>query len=317
MRTCVGLPVLLPLSVLLAVATSGITDTEPGPEKAASAEQKDTENISNHTVIQRKIFLTDLTPKKEKIIIEKPSKLDLFCELPVRSNILITDVFWKHGDKLINSNQYTYNNTFEKWQTLYQLDVTDQSKFETYTCMFNENADERGEFHVEGPHIKSGDKPLVSYNKDSVTMKCDSSEYKPIEWIWYKMNGSEKVQLNFSVMPNKYDLHNEKANETKLIISDLTESDSGIYLCKAIFKIGEFEGRYELNVLSVMVPLKVFFAIAAEVAVLVAIILLYELYSKNKHKSESDVKTDFEPIENLKSEDSSSQEANTIRQRNV
>ncbi|MEE6458186.1 hypothetical protein FKM82_000202, partial [Ascaphus truei] len=190
------------------------------------------------------------------------------------------------------------------------------SNLGNYTCVFKGTTEVSAEFHFDVPAVKSGDKPLVSYNSDSIVMKCDSSKYNPIEWIWYKTNGSDQVLLNYSLVPPKYEVIQKQANETKLHISDLSENDSGIYLCTAIFKIGEREGRVQLNVLSYMVPLKVFFAIAAEVVILVAVILIYEMQTKKKQTDSGD-KKDIEQTENLKSEASDSQENNTTRQRKV
>ncbi|XP_053556410.1 embigin [Bombina bombina] len=307
------LPVLGPL-LLLSVASSGITDTESGLDKTLHADQKNVETHSNNTLIKHSMYITGST-QKQTIIIEKPTNLELGCELPIASRDgPVQGAVWKHGDKLINSNLYTFNSTEIAWQTIYQTDVSDKSMFGIYTCMFSGAPEAKGEFHIEGPHVKSGNKPLVSYNRDFVVMKCDTSKHSPMAWIWYKVNGSDQVLLNTSLVPNKYNFREKHANESKLTISDLSEDDSGTYLCKAIFKVGESEGKYELNVLSYMVPFKVFIAIAAEVVVLVAVIFLYELYSKKK-ESQSDEKTDTEPTENLKSEESTSLEANTVRQR--
>lgn len=72
------------------------------------------------------------------------------------------------------------------------------------------------------------------------------------------------------------------ANETRLKIMHLSEEDQGAYWCHAIFQLGESEDRVELVVLTYLVPLKPFLAIAAEVFLLVAIILLCEVYTKKK-----------------------------------
>lgn len=43
------------------------------------------------------------------------------------------------------------------------------------------------------PAIHGGGKTIVTYNGDYTVLKCDSYSYKPIEWLWYKVNGSEQV----------------------------------------------------------------------------------------------------------------------------
>lgn len=61
------------------------------------------------------------------------------------------------------------------------------------------------------------------------------------------------------------------------------EEDGGSYWCRAVFPLGESELEHvELVVLSFMVPLKPFLAIIAEVILLVAIILLCEVYTQKK-----------------------------------
>lgn len=60
------------------------------------------------------------------------------------------------------------------------------------------------------------------------------------------------------------------------------EEDGGSYWCRAAFQLGESEEHIELVVLSFMVPLKPFLAIIAEVILLVAIILLCEVYTQKK-----------------------------------
>lgn len=72
------------------------------------------------------------------------------------------------------------------------------------------------------------------------------------------------------------------ANETRLKIMHLSEEDQGSYWCRAIFQLGESEDHVELVVLSYLVPLKPFLAIAAEVVLLVTIILLCEMYFQKK-----------------------------------
>lgn len=85
------------------------------------------------------------------------------------------------------------------------------------------------------------------------------------------------VQMN-----DKYVINGANANETRLKIMHLSEEDQGSYRCHAIFHLGESESHIELVVLSYLVPLKPFLAIAAEVVFLVAIILLCEMYTQRK-----------------------------------
>uniref|UniRef100_A0A8D0GBU0 Embigin n=1 Tax=Sphenodon punctatus TaxID=8508 RepID=A0A8D0GBU0_SPHPU len=111
-------------------------------------------------------------------------------------------------------------------------------------------------------------------------------------------NGSHEVAINDTKMPDKYEVTGQHTNKTKLKVQKILEKDGGWYHCQAVFKLGESKGKVNIKVLSYMVPLKPFFAIAAEVVILVAIILLYEMYSKKKQTPIEDEK-EFEQIEQL------------------
>lgn len=83
-------------------------------------------------------------------------------------------------------------------------------------------------------------------------------------------------------MTDKYVITGTNVNETKLKITHLLEDDQGTYRCHAVFPLGEVEDHLELVVLSYLVPLKPFLAIAAEVVILVTAILLCEMYTQKK-----------------------------------
>lgn len=84
--------------------------------------------------------------------------------------------------------------------------------------------------------------------------------------------------INATADPTHYKILLSK-NITKLTLLNLTEEDSGKYTCSAIFDIKPTDSHVDLKVLSFIEPLKPFLAIAAEVAVLVTLILLYERHS--------------------------------------
>uniref|UniRef100_A0A663F546 Ig-like domain-containing protein n=1 Tax=Aquila chrysaetos chrysaetos TaxID=223781 RepID=A0A663F546_AQUCH len=134
---------------------------------------------------------------------------------------------------------------------------------------------------LEVPKIEGKEKPIVSYEGDSAIMICKSFGYTPIAWTWYMMNGSEQVRFP-SV--GKYVINSVSANVTHLKILKLTKEDDGVYWCEAAFELGRSKGNLKLKVLSLMVPLKPFLAIVAEVVILVTIVFLYEMYSKKKEK---------------------------------
>ncbi|XP_053313924.1 embigin [Spea bombifrons] len=302
---------------LLSMASPGTTGSKPGPDLDIHASQNNIEHVSNIIEEKHSILIPDLTSKalKKNITIDNPVRLSLDCYLLVDlKDFQMGDVTWKHGNGTLSRNSYTYNNTENTWHTSYEFIVTDNSKIGTYTCIFNSTAEVRAEFHINVPNVRSENKPLVSYKKDTIVMKCDSAKYTPVEWIWYHVNGSDQVQLNSSSAPNKYEICQKKPNETKLHISDLSEEDDGIYICKAVFKIGEQHGEIQLTILSYMVPLKVFLAIAAEVVILVSVIFICEVKTK-KRPCQADGNNDAEQTTQLKSETSSTLEASTTRQR--
>uniref|UniRef100_A0A8C5P8U5 Embigin n=1 Tax=Leptobrachium leishanense TaxID=445787 RepID=A0A8C5P8U5_9ANUR len=280
--------------------------------------QRNDESMSNYTMMKQRISLHGLAPKiiKRNIILDSPTLVKLECELLIDANDLqMNAVTWTHENESISKNKYIHNITENKWLTSYEFVATERNTIGTYACIFNFTKEVRAEFHIKAPTVKGENKPLVSYVKDSIVMKCDSSIYKPVNWIWYRANGIELEPLNLSLISLKYDLCHKNANETKLRILELSEEDSGTYICKAMFPFGEQEGRAQLNVLSYMVPLKIFFAIAAEVVILVSLIILYEMKTKKNRCEEDVIKDTEEESTNLKSEDSKNPEMSTTRQR--
>nr|XP_013812057.1 PREDICTED: embigin [Apteryx mantelli mantelli] len=124
------------------------------------------------------------------------------------------------------------------------------------------------------------------------------------------------IAINDSLMSDKYVIDRVPANTTHLKILKLTKKDDGAYWCEAVFKLGKSKGKLKLKVLTFMVPLKPFLVILAEVIILVAIVFLYEVYSKKKEKHAEDEK-EFEQVEQLKSEESNGVESSSTRHRKV
>ncbi|XP_069820833.1 embigin [Dendropsophus ebraccatus] len=306
-------PLLVPLCCgILSVASPGITSNTAGPDMTPEAAQMGEDVFSNYTKAIHSLLITDFSTKK--IVIHDALHLKLECTLVVGSMDSQMKVLWKHGEEEISSNQYTYNYTDNQWHTTYEFQVTGTNQTGNYSCIFSSAIKVNGTFSLQVPAVHDGGKAVVSYNGDFLVLKCDTSTYKPLKWSWYKITEGELVPVNFSL--ERYDELSTKRNETKLRITDLAEIDSGSFMCKADFTVGESKGQVQIKVLSYMVPLKVFLAIAAEVVILVVIIVAYEVISKKK-KGQEDVKKDYEPMSQLKSEDSSINEAGTTRQRKV
>ncbi|XP_040195137.1 embigin [Rana temporaria] len=300
------------LSGLLSVPS--VTPHTAGSDGIPQASVKIEESADN-SVILHSLTISGLSSKdtEENIILDSPVHLKLECILKADS-MPISNLTWIHGEEEINKDRYSENNTAGEWRTTLEVSVADVNSTGSYACIFSSTTEAKATFYIKVPGVHSGGKTLVTYNGDSTVLKCDSFKYKPVEWLWYKVNENEQVLLTISSESSRFKQDNKTANETKLHISGLTEGDSGAYVCKAVYKTGESEGQVEVNVLSLMVPFKVFLAIVAEVAVLVGIILGYELLSKKKH-SEEEVKSEDEQMANLKSEENGKSEESTTRQR--
>lgn len=93
-----------------------------------------------------------------------------------------------------------------------------------------------------------------------------------------------QIAINDSLLADKYAINRISANVTHLKIRKVTKEDDGVYWCEAAFELGKSIGKLKLKVLSLLVPLKPFLAIVAEVVVVLTIVFLYEMYSKKKEK---------------------------------
>ncbi|KAK6312938.1 hypothetical protein J4Q44_G00162850 [Coregonus suidteri] len=100
----------------------------------------------------------------------------------------------------------------------------------------------------------------------------------PNTWLWYKENGTEQELINATTDPLHYKIKVD-GNATKLTVMNLTEGDSGVYVCSAVYDIKASVSRVDVRVITFMEPLKLFIAIVAEVIILV---LLYEWWSSRK-----------------------------------
>ncbi|KFW03980.1 Embigin, partial [Fulmarus glacialis] len=225
---------------------------------------------------------------EKNITLDSATGIELSCRLDNKySHLKSLQVTWKRGNETIRH----INKTENSWSI--QLWILDNSKLGSYSCTL------KGEEEISAVFLLRGkEKPIISYEGDTAVMICKSFGYTPIAWIWYMTNGSEQIAINDSLLADKYVINRISASVTHLKILKLTKEDDGVYWCEAAFELGKSKGQLKLKVLSLMVPLKPFLAIVAEVVILVTIVFLYEIYSKKKEKRAEDEK-EFDQVEQL------------------
>ncbi|KFW69152.1 Embigin, partial [Pygoscelis adeliae] len=229
---------------------------------------------------------------EKNITLDRATRIELSCRLDKYSHLKRLQVTWKRGNETIRH----MNKTENSWSI--QLRILDYSNLGGYSCTLKGEEEISAMFHLQVPKIEGKEKPIVSYEGDTAVMICKSFGYTPIAWTWYMTNGSEQIAINDSLLADKYVINRLSANVTHLKILKLTKEDDGVYWCEAAFELGKSKGKLQLRVLSLMVPLKPFLAIVAEVVILVTIVFLYEIYSKKKEKSAEDEK-EFDQVEQL------------------
>lgn len=288
--------------------------TKAAPITSLPVREEMTTKYSNLTLESHSISMTERPnmPAEKNITLERPSNVELTCQFTPSGNLNSVNVTWKKGDKLLEDN-YLVNATGSILYTQYRVAVINSKQMGSYSCFFGEKKQQRGTFNLKVPEINGKNKPLITYVGDSVVLICKCQDCLPLNWTWYSGNGSVQVPIGVPVN-DKYVISGKHANETKLKITQLSEDDQGTYWCHAIFELGESEGHVELVVLSYLVPLKAFCAIAAEVVLLVAIILLFEKYTQKKKKPSDDGK-EIEQGEQLKLDDSNGIENSGPRHR--
>ncbi|NWR67964.1 EMB protein, partial [Bucorvus abyssinicus] len=219
------------------------------------------------------------TSVEKNITLDSATRIELSCRLDSEySHLKSLQVTWKRGNETIRH----INKTENSWSI--QLRILDNSKLGSYSCVLQGEEEISAVFHLQVPKIEGKEKPIVSYEGDTVVMICKTFGYTPIAWTWYVTNGSEQIAVNDSLLADKYVIDRISANVTHLKILKLTKEDEGVYWCEAAFELGKSIGKLKLKVLSLMVPLKPFLAIVAEVVILVTIVFLYEMYLKKKEK---------------------------------
>ncbi|XP_023562034.1 embigin [Octodon degus] len=249
---------------------------------------------------------------EKNITLESPSLVSLTCEFTPSGNVTLVNVTWTRGTELMLRSPHAVfaDNTVH---AQYQFSIINSKQMGSYSCLLEGKQEQRGTFNFKVPELSGKNKPFITYVGDTAVLVCKCPKCLPVRWAWYRSNGSEQVPID-ALMNDTYVISGTHSNKTKLKIKNLREEDGGAYWCRAEFQLGQSTDQLDLVVLSFLVPLKPFFAIIAEVIVLMSIILLCEVYTKKKKKHPDDGK-EFEQIEQLKSDDSNGVENNAPRQR--
>ncbi|KAM6991456.1 embigin [Passerculus sandwichensis] len=233
-------------------------------------------------------------PSEKNISVASPTEVDLTCKLDENSNLKNPQVTWKKGSETISHTSKAPNS----WTI--KVTISESSHLGSYTCFLKAEREISATFHLNVPTIDGREKPVIAYIGDTGVMVC-KTEYHPRAWKWFMTNGTELATIDKVLPKDKYEILSRSASESRLEIYKLTVADTGEYWCEADFVLGPSKARFEVRVLSVAEPLKPFIAVVAEVAILVTLIGLYEVYSK-KRKAKGGEK-EFDQIEQLKSGD--------------
>ncbi|KAG7221275.1 hypothetical protein INR49_017340, partial [Caranx melampygus] len=190
--------------------------------------------------------------------------------------------YWKKDGVEIQNSRLWVELQNEQYNLQRVLSIVSEKDLGNYSCIFGDQA--KIDFILAVPVIgEVRDKPIVSYVGDYAVILCkmDDAKPKPISWNWYRANGTDKEQIS----SGRYEIKNEEG-KTKLVVQNLTEADSGMFYCEAVYAIGTSMSPVELRVITLWEPLKPFIAIVAEVVVLVVAILLYERSQSKKVRTE-------------------------------
>ncbi|XP_041644290.1 embigin [Cheilinus undulatus] len=294
----------------LLVSCRHINTKTPGPTSPP------VDPISSLPTVERSYVLKGES-HTEKVELLNPVNLALMCTWAGTQNkpSNISGLWKKDGEEIENS-RVTVALKNEQYNLKHTFSIVSEENLGQYSCIFGDEA--KIDFVLAAPRIgEVRDKPIVSYLGDSAVIPCkmEESKPKPNTWKWYKANDTGKEQIFSEAEPQKYGIKIEEW-KTKLVVHNLTEADSGLYYCGAVYGISTTMGHVELKVISFYEPLKPFIAIVVEVIVLVTAILLYEKSQSKKDytagNGTSDQTNSLTPGENTGPEESSS-----MRQRKV
>ncbi|XP_056232715.1 embigin [Seriola aureovittata] len=252
----------------------------------------------------------------EKVEMLNPVELTLECTWTGNMNKLPNiSGYWRKDVDEIENSRLTVQLENEQYNLKRAFRIDSEEKLGNYSCIFGDKA--KIDFVLEAPQISEvRDKPIVSYVGDYAVMPCkmDDNKPKPSSWNWYKLNGTDKEKI--FVAAERYEIKNEEG-KTKLVVHNLTEADSGLYHCEAVYNISKTTSKVELRVITFWEPLKPFIAILVEVMILVAAILLYERSQSKKICTAENGTNADQTNTQMQGENNGSEGSSSMRQRKV
>lgn len=256
--------------------------------------------------------------KLENVELASPVNLSLECIWTGNQNKHpnITG-YWRKDGVEVQDSRVAVNLENQQYTLKRVFSVVSEENLGNYTCVFGNEAELV--FLLAAPQIgEIRDKPIVSYVGDFVMLTCkmEDNKPKPKTWNWYKYNGTDQEQLSGAAEPHRYLITSEDS-KTKLKVKNVSEADSGLYLCGAVYPIGISMSRVELKVITILEPLKPFLTILVEVLILVAAILIYERSHSKKKEAEANGPNTDPKNTSPQSEDNEAEESTSVRQRKV
>jgi len=173
-----------------------------------------------------------------------------------------------------------------------QLTISSLKKEQIMSTFFcKDERDTKTFIHQIKPYTYKQEKTSNTVTEGgSIEMTCKllygAENNEIVTWKWFRNNSEIKSDSERFTVTNE-----AGANQTKLVIKNVEDSDKGTYECLVSNRFGEYEDKIILRVKDKLAALWPFLAIVAEVIILCTIILIYEKKCAKKHNS-NDEETD-------------------------
>ncbi|XP_012733892.3 embigin [Fundulus heteroclitus] len=223
--------------------------------------------------------------------------------------------YWRKDGAEVQDSRVTVNLKEQQYNLTKVFSIASEENLGNYTCVFGNEFEMY--FILGAPQMgEIRDKPIVSYVGDIVVLICkmDEKKPKPNTWTWYKFNGTDREEISAATDPHRYLTIND-GWKTKLKVKNVSEADSGLYHCGAVYNISTSMTHVELKVITIMEPLKPFISILIEVIILVAAILIYERSRSKKKEAEANGPNAEPKNAQPQTEDNGGEKSSSVRQR--